>query len=129
MNAAELTIWDRRNAYWRAKETADRLRAELRQAEQAQDLAKLKRLSPHQRAVLSAVLENGTREYVYHFETIEEWTGLNRTQVCRACRALRRLGFMMFERGCFTEDGEVAGSGYGATAAGETWWREKEGAQ
>ena len=39
----------------------------------------------------------------------------------RACRRLRRLGLAEYMQGLFTEDGEVAGSGYGITPAGNSY--------
>ena len=39
-------------------------------------------------------------------------------QVRRACRSLARKGLAEYKRGLWTEEGEPAGSGYGATKAG-----------
>ena len=54
----------------------------------------------------------------FHFQYIANETNLTRKQVRRACRSLARKGSAKYERGLFTEDGAVAGSGYRCTAAG-----------
>ena len=54
----------------------------------------------------------------YSFVTIEDDTGLSRSEVRRACRSLRRKGLAKFVRGLMNDDGEVAGSGYCATRVG-----------
>ena len=59
----------------------------------------------------------GEKGYVY-FSTISKATGLEVKVVRRVCRSLKRKGLAEFMRGLFNEDGEVAGSGYGATDAG-----------
>jgi len=41
-----------------------------------------------------------------------------------ALRQLRNKGYATYERGLFTEDGEVAGSGYTCTDAGLRHYRE-----
>ena len=43
---------------------------------------------------------------------------MDRTEIRRACRALRSGGLAEFGSGLFTEDGETYGSGYMASAAG-----------
>ena len=53
-----------------------------------------------------------------YFKTIEQETKLNTGQVRRACRSLARKDLAEFHRGLFTEDGEVAGSGYCASEKG-----------
>ena len=52
------------------------------------------------------------------------------TDMVRAiCRSLTDRGFCVYRRGLFTEDGEVAGSGYGITEKGlkylETLYSER----
>lgn len=54
----------------------------------------------------------------YSFKPIQRGLKLNRRQVCRACRSLKRQGLLTFSRGLFNDDSEVAGSGYACTAAG-----------
>lgn len=54
----------------------------------------------------------------YGFQSLILETGLERKQVRRACRSLARKGLAQYGRGLWTEDGEVAGSGYCATKAG-----------
>lgn len=52
------------------------------------------------------------------FKGIGRRTRLSRKLIRRACRSLRRKGLAEYGRGLWTEDGEVAGSGYAATRAG-----------
>lgn len=121
------TIWQKRLEFDRARDLAAKLGRELRQMECERERSKLTRLPPHQRLVLQAMAERDPRcEYGYHFATIESWTDLTRKQVSRACKALRRLGFVRFQRGMWTDDGAPAGSGYCVTKAGVTWWETKE---
>jgi hypothetical protein len=49
------------------------------------------------------------------FKWISEETGLPRDEVRRICRSLKRRELTYFVTGGMTEDGEVAGSGYGIT--------------
>jgi hypothetical protein len=56
--------------------------------------------------------------YFQSFAYLQKKTGLERGAVCRACRALARKGLAEFARGLWSEDGEPAGSGYGATKQG-----------
>lgn len=52
------------------------------------------------------------------FAYIVEDTKLTLTEVRRAVRSLAKKDMVQFARGLFTEDGEVAGSGYGCTRLG-----------
>lgn len=66
-----------------------------------------------------ALLASGNEDFgVMNFAGIAEYIRLNRKEIRRACRSLKRKGLTEFYRGCWTEDGVPAGSGYGATAAG-----------
>lgn len=56
---------------------------------------------------------------VLSFRSIARRAKIKRTEIRRACRSLKRKGLAEFHRGCWTEDGEPAGSGYSATRAGE----------
>lgn len=53
----------------------------------------------------------------FPFRPLMRRTRLSRTEVRRACRSLRRKGLARYERALWTEDGEMVGAGYGATAA------------
>lgn len=65
------------------------------------------------------VLADGDPDFGhYSFRAIQRRTGLKRSEIGRACRSLTRKGLAKFGSGLFTEDGEVAGSGYAATDAG-----------
>lgn len=57
-------------------------------------------------------------ECAHHFCGIMDSTGLSRDYVRAACRALVDRGLARYQVGLFTEDGEVAGAGYGITKAG-----------
>lgn len=114
----------------RLRNQISRLRLEIVIEEREAAVATLQRLPPHQRTVLGAFADNAADDYegpwAYSFREIMEWTGFSRAQVSRACKALRRYGFLSFERGLFNEDGQVAGSGYAITRAGRSWWTIRE---
>lgn len=80
------------------------------------------KLGDHQRRVLIVLAEgfNGEDDEwrAYYFRHVEKATGLTRSQTRRACRTLAGKRLAKYERGLFTEDGEVAGSGYRCTPAG-----------
>ncbi len=78
-------------------------------------------LSPGKAAevkVLAALASGGTDFGCFDFRHIAGMTRLNRKTIRRACRSLARKGLASFHRGCWTEDGEPAGSGYAATKTG-----------
>ncbi len=52
------------------------------------------------------------------FAGIQSRMGTDRRTVRRACRSLARKGLAEYQRGLVTEDGEMAGAGYGATKEG-----------
>lgn len=60
----------------------------------------------------------GNDEYCFSLRTIAGNAGLHRELTRGALRALADRGLARFERGLMTEDGELAGSGYGITKAG-----------
>lgn len=62
----------------------------------------------------------GESSFTY-FRYIVEETKLELKVVRRACRSLRRKGLAEFMRGLMDDEGQVAGSGYGATQAGREW--------
>ena len=65
------------------------------------------------------ILELLSIEVCYGFAYLENVTGLSRSEVCRACRSLARKGLAEYHRGLFNDEGDVAGSGYCASRAGE----------
>jgi len=79
--------------------------------------------SPNQQAearVLNALQEEGYHDFnVLNFAEIMIRTGLERRVVRRSCRSLARKGFAAYVRGCWTEEGEPAGSGYRLTKEGD----------
>lgn len=56
--------------------------------------------------------------YCQGFVPLTKRTGLTRSAVRRACRSLRRKGLAEFHTGLWTDDGEMAGAGYGPTTSG-----------
>lgn len=80
-------------------------------------------LNDNERKVLE-VLEEISRpdgEMCVAFNYIMGETKFDRKMVRKACRSLARKGLAAFYRGLMTEDGEVAGSGYSITTAGEAF--------
>lgn len=77
------------------------------------------RMSPTETKVLEALVEaDDYSGYCYlAFDALCANTGLERKVVRRACRSLARKGLAQFGKGLWTEDGEMAGSGYCATKA------------
>lgn len=80
------------------------------------------KLTPPEHAVLAKLAdasdEYGGGCYFLPFAPIERATGLDRKTVRRACRSLTRKGLAQFARGLWTDEGEMAGAGYGCTEAG-----------
>jgi DNA-binding MarR family transcriptional regulator len=79
------------------------------------------KLNPHERKVLSALADYYGDFGFFSFSQLSRKTRLNRQQVRRAARSLARKGLAEFCRGLFTQDGEVAGSGYGCSREGAKW--------
>jgi hypothetical protein len=81
------------------------------------------RLGDHQRKVLT-VLDAGYDETdwrAYTFNGLISVTSLDRAQVRRACKGLRRLGYAKLEIGLWDEDGAPWGAGYRITKEGHDW--------
>src|SRR5665811_2116021 len=82
------------------------------------------RINTYERGVLECLVEGREcdNDFCYsNFRGLCDKTQLDRKIVRRACRALKRKGLAEYGRGLWTEDGEVAGSGYAATQAGADW--------
>jgi hypothetical protein len=75
------------------------------------------RLSENEERVLAALASPGIG-YCMNFAAIGDLAKLDRRNVRRACRSLRRKGLAEFQIGLWTEDGGPAGSGYSANKAG-----------
>lgn len=72
-------------------------------------------LTTQEQAVLGALKDARSDEWGFNylsFAAIEADTALDRKTVRRACRYLARRGMAEYERGLWTESGEMAGSGY-----------------
>lgn len=74
--------------------------------------------TPNEIKVLALLASGGEDFGVMSFAGIARYVRLARKDIRRACRSLKRKGLAEFYRGCWTEDGEPFGSGYGATKAG-----------
>jgi len=73
-----------------------------------------------------ALLASGSEDFgIMCFSEIAYFIKLNRSEIRRACRSLKRKGLAEFHRGCWTEDGVPAGSGYGATKLGRDYADQK----
>jgi len=57
--------------------------------------------------------------YCLNFRGVAARCDVEPDNIRRVVRSLARKGLLSFERGLFNDDGELAGSGYGLTAAGE----------
>lgn len=79
------------------------------------------RINDTERSVL-AVLKNDFDDYsdfcYANFASLVKRTKLDRSQVRRAARSLARKGLAEYGRGLWTDEGEMAGSGYCCTKAG-----------
>lgn len=81
-------------------------------------------LGSDERAVLETLGGVG-EDYCFAFAYISAGTGLERKDVRAACRSLAAKGLARYERGLWTEDGDMAGSGYGLTIAGRHhYWND-----
>lgn len=76
------------------------------------------KLNPHERKVLRALGIYYSDFGYIGFSTIARKTHLNRKQVRRAARSLRRKGLADYCCGLFNDNGDVAGAGYGCTTKG-----------
>lgn len=80
-----------------------------------------KNLNDNERKVLRALARgyNEYEDFIYSgFQSLARRTRLARKEVRRAARSLKRKGLAQFQSGLWTEDGELAGSGYACTSAG-----------
>lgn len=78
-------------------------------------------INANERAVLTALDEaTSGQDMCVSFSYLAD-EGRTIKDVRRACRALRRKGLAEFHRGLMNDDGEVAGSGYCISPAGEAF--------
>jgi hypothetical protein len=85
-------------------------------------------MSPNQKMVLIALATSYAEDRcfcVMSFLAIANRSGLEIRLVRRTVRALARKGFASYERGCWTDDGEMAGSGYQCTQDGFAYARQQ----
>lgn len=77
------------------------------------------RLNDRERTVLIALASDGQGgEYCFPFAPLMKKTGMTRNPVRLACRSLARKGLARYERGLWSEEGDMLGAGYGITDAG-----------
>jgi hypothetical protein len=77
------------------------------------------RLNDAENQVLAALASVANPDFGFlSFAAIGRRVSLDRPVIRRACRSLTRKGLAKFSRGLWTDDGDMAGSGYAATAAG-----------
>jgi hypothetical protein len=80
------------------------------------------RLNTNETKVLRTLVEVWREDAGFcAFAYLGEETKLERKDVRRACRSLRRKGLTEFGAGLWSEDGEMRGAGYAATRAGREW--------
>lgn len=77
----------------------------------------LPKVSEREMLALNALAGTG-EDYYLNFKAVARRSGLRPEYVRRSVRALARKGLAEYGKGLWTEDGELAGSGYRATAAG-----------
>lgn len=65
-----------------------------------------------------------TEGYCLNFKAVAARSEIERHLVRRVVRACARKGLLVYERGLFNDEGEVAGAGYGLTAKGHNWLKE-----
>ncbi|TIM95059.1 MAG: hypothetical protein E5Y34_27665 [Mesorhizobium sp.] len=76
------------------------------------------RLTELERTAIMAWQDTQDDFDVLSFDAIADRSALPRKMVRRTVRAMARKGVTRYVRGCWTEDGEPAGSGYGLTPIG-----------
>jgi hypothetical protein len=76
------------------------------------------KLNANEAKVLTYLAECVQEDMCSHFKPIVNHTGLDRRVVRLACRSLARKGLAQYAKGLWTDDGELAGAGYGPTKAG-----------
>jgi hypothetical protein len=85
-------------------------------------------MSPNQKAVLIALATSYAEDNcfcVMSFAGIAKRSGLDRKLIRRTVRALARKGYASYERGCWTDDGEMAGSGYQCSQDGYLYAKQQ----
>lgn len=75
-------------------------------------------LNDDEETVLAFLAEQPEDHGFWGFAGIHQHTSIEPERIRIACRGLRAKGFAIYESGLWTDDGEMAGSGYGATKAG-----------
>jgi DNA-binding IscR family transcriptional regulator len=85
------------------------------------------KLTQNQKTAFKAWFDADHDFGVLSFNTIALRSGLPRNLVRRTVRALARRGLTQYERGCWTMDGEPAGSGYRLTEYGRSVLQEVKG--
>lgn len=79
-------------------------------------------LTKDEEAVLAEL--SSTEEHCLNYAWLEGVNGLDRKGLQPVIKRLKELGFIEFWRGLMTEDGEVAGSGWCRSRAGNDYVEE-----
>jgi hypothetical protein len=67
----------------------------------------------------------GEEGFCYGYNSIDDGLGeFDRKVLVKNMRRLRKLELALYQKGLFTEDGEVAGSGFSITDAGKAYCEE-----
>lgn len=84
-----------------------------------QEIQKYMKINEKEKKVLKVLVEVFDSEAnCLFFWYLAKRTKLQKLEVRRACRSLKKKGFVNYIRGLFDDDGMVAGSGYCATEEG-----------
>ncbi len=60
----------------------------------------------------------------YHFNDLSRRTGISKEEVRELVHDLRDAGYLQFQRGCTTDEGDFYGSAYVLTVEGQTALRD-----
>lgn len=78
------------------------------------------KLSEVQIKILTSIHEECYDDYACGYDSLEDWTDLERKELKPLMIDLRNKGFVTYERGLMNDDGETAGSGYLITYKGKS---------
>ena len=89
-------------------------------------MIEIKELTKIQYEILSRMSSSDYCFWFKHFDDL----GLTRKELSKEFKILREAGLVYYSKGLMTDEGEVAGSGYGINNEDEVWellekWEEK----
>lgn len=79
---------------------------------------KLTEAQRRERKILTELATAGEDYGYFNFNSLSSLTGIERRQIRIDVRRLARKGLTQYGKGLWTEEGELAGSGYAITPAG-----------